>query len=67
MQIWNEDSGLRVGLIAVLFFAGLGLLIYGWTLTGKLSGLGLMLFGVVLLLAALYLYNKPFQDPKERR
>ena len=66
MKFWKEHTSLRVTLIALFFFLGLGLVIYGWTLTGKLSGLGLMLAGVALVLATLALYNKPFEDPKKR-
>ncbi len=67
MEFWNENPGLRIGLMLLTFLAGLGLLFYGWTLTGKLGGLGLMLVGVALLLSTLYLYNKPFEDPKGKR
>ena len=46
----------------VLFvIVGLALTVIGWTMTGKLAGLGLMIVGVVLLLTALFLYNKPYQ------
>ena len=61
MKFWKEHMGLRALLITVFFFLGLGLVIFGWTLKGKLSGLGLMVAGVVLLLAALVIYNKPFE------
>ena len=37
-------------------------MIVGWKMTGQLGGLGLMILGVVLLLAALMIYNKPFED-----
>ena len=63
MQFWKEHTTLRVTLIALFFLGGMGLVIYGWTLSGKLAGLGIMLVGLVLLLAALFIYNKPFQDP----
>ena len=66
MKFWKEHASLRVALIALFFFLGLGLVVYGWTLTGKLSGLGLMILGVVLLLAALMIYNKPFESDKRR-
>ena len=49
----------------ITFVLGLFLLVYGWKQTGQLGGLGLMLVGVALLLAALALYNKPFEDPKK--
>ena len=34
-------------------------------MTGQLAGLGIMLVGLVLLLTALLLYNKPFEEPKD--
>ena len=67
MKFWKEHTGLRVTLIALFFFLGLGLVIYGWTLTGQLVGLGLMIMGVIWLLAALMLYNKPFESGKRGR
>ena len=36
-------------------------------MTGTLGGLGLMLVGLVVLMAALWLYNKVFQDPKSAK
>ncbi len=63
MKFWKEHATLRVTLIALFFLGGMGLVVYGWTLSGKLAGLGIMLVGLVLLLAALFIYNKPFQDP----
>ena len=42
----------------LLFFAvGVALTIVGWKMTGELLGLGLMLVGVVFLLADLFVYN----------
>lgn len=60
-KFWKEHATLRVILIAVFFVAGLGLTIGGWTMTGQLLGLGVMIVGVACLLAALWLYNKVFQ------
>ena len=65
MEFCKENPGLRIGLMLISFLAGLGLLIYGWQQTGQLSGLGLMLVGVLLLLVTLWLYNKAFQDPRK--
>ena len=48
----------------VFFAAGLAMVIGGWTMTGKMTGLGIMIAGLVLLLSALMIYNKPFEDPK---
>ncbi len=53
--------------MAVLFAVGLGLIIGGWRMTGQLAGLGWMLLGLVLLLAALAIYNKPFENPKGKK
>ncbi|WP_295747656.1 hypothetical protein [uncultured Oscillibacter sp.] len=64
MKFWKEHTGLRALFIAGFFLVGLALVIYGWKLTGKLSGLGLMIAGVILLLAALMIYNKPFEGDK---
>ncbi len=64
MKFWKEHTGLRALFIAGFFFAGLALVIFGWTLTGQMKGLGLMVLGVVLLLAALMVYNKPFEGDK---
>lgn len=63
MKFWKEHSELRMVLIALLFVGGVALTIVGWGVTGQMSGLVLMLLGVMLLLGAMYLYNKPFQDP----
>ena len=64
MKYWKEHASLRAVLMAVFFILGFILLLVGWRMTGKLAGLGLMLVGVVLLLATLMLYNKPFEEPK---
>ena len=64
MNYWKEHASLRAVLIALFFLAGLALVIHGWTMTGRLSGLGLMIVGVILLLSALMIYNKPFEGDK---
>lgn len=64
MNFWKEHVSLRLGIIAGFFVVGLILVIGGWKMTGQLSGLLIMLAGLVLLLAALMIYNKPFEDPK---
>ena len=63
MNYWKEHTTLRLTLMVILFVAGVILTFAGWSMTGKMSGLGLMMLGLALLLAALYLYNKPFQEP----
>ena len=47
-------------LILLFFVVGLALTLVGWSMTGKLEGLGLMLVGIVLLLTALFVYNAPY-------
>ena len=64
MRFWKEHTGLRALFMTGFFFVGLALVIYGWTLTGQMKGLGLMVLGVILLLAALMVYNKPFEGDK---
>ena len=64
MNYWKEHNALRLALMVILSAAGVILTFAGWSMTGKLAGMGLMMLGLALLLAALYLYNKPFQDPK---
>ena len=66
MNFWKEHTSLRAVLIALFFVAGLILVVVGWKMTGKLAGLGLMLVGIILLLTALFLYNKPYQDKKRK-
>lgn len=62
MKFWKEHMGLRLTLITAFFVVGLILVIAGWKMTGQMGGLGLMILGTVLLLAALLIYNKPFED-----
>ena len=61
MNFWKNHASLRAVLIALFFVVGLALTIFGWTMTGKLEGLGLMLVGIVLLLTALFVYNAPYK------
>ena len=66
MKFWQEHTQLRTVLIAALFIAGLALVFIGWSMTSSMTGLCLMMVGLALLLAALYLYNKPFSDEKKK-
>lgn len=45
-----------------LFVSGIAAILYGLSLHGQLTGLLIMLVGLGLLLAVLWLYNKPFTD-----
>lgn len=67
IKFWKEHAALRVVLIAAFFVVGLILIFYGWKMTASMTGLLIMAVGLALLLAALWLYNKPFQDPKPPR
>ena len=66
MNYWKEHKQLRILLMLVTFVLGLVLIIRGWMMTGQMAGLVLMLVGVALILATLYLYNARFTDPKNR-
>lgn len=66
MNFWKNHFMFRMAVIAALFVSGLALTIIGWTMTGSLAGLGLMLVGVVLLLTALFVYNSIYQDKKRK-
>lgn len=50
--------------ILVFFVVGLFCVIFGWTFTGEMKGLVIMLVGTVLLLASLFVYNSAFKDRK---
>ena len=52
---------LRSVLILVFFVLGMVLTVAGWKMTGKLEGLGIMLVGMVFLLAALFVYNAMYK------
>ena len=67
MKYWKEHRTLRAVLMLATFLLGIALMLYGWSLTGKLGGLGLMLVGVALLLVTLWLYNARFAEPRRRR
>ena len=57
MNFWKNHLILRGILIVLFFVVGVVLTFVGWSMTGKLLGLGLMLVGIVLLLTALFVYN----------
>ena len=62
MNFWKNHTALRFVLIAIFFVIGLALTFVGWSMTGKLTGLGLMLVGIVLLLTALFVYNAAYKN-----
>ena len=60
MKFWKEHLLLRIVLMILFFVAGLVLVFVGWSMTGELVGLYLMLLGIVLMLTTLFLYNKAY-------
>ena len=62
MNFWKNHTALRFTLIVLFFVIGLILTFVGWSMTGKLAGLGLMLVGIVLLLTALFVYNAAYKN-----
>lgn len=60
MNFWKKHLALRAVLMILFFVAGLVLVFVGWSMTGQLAGLGLMLFGIVLMLTTLLLYNQAY-------
>ena len=57
MNFWKNHAALRGVLIALFFVLGMILTVVGWSMTGKLAGLGIMLVGMVFLLTAIFVYN----------
>ena len=62
MNFWKDHMTLRSVLILLFFVVGLVLTIAGWKMTGKLLGLGIMLVGIIFLLAALFVYNALYKN-----
>lgn len=60
--MFNADSKLRIILMVLSLIGGLALVFLGWTFTGEMLGLIIMLAGVVLLLLALLFYNYPYRN-----
>ena len=52
---------LRIVLMGLLCILGLAMVLVGWSMTGQLNGLVLMLVGIVLMLTALLLYNRAYR------
>lgn len=66
VNFWKNHDKLRMAVIFVFFMIGLVLTFVGWKMTGQLMGLGIMILGIIFLLTALLVYNKPFQDTKKK-
>ena len=60
-KYWKEHPAFRISLVSGLVVVGLVLVIVGWKMTGTLLGVGIMLVGVALLLAALQIYKAQFR------
>ena len=61
MNFWKKHLTIHAILIILFFVLGLVLTFIGWGMTGQLLGLGIMLVGVILLLASLFLYNATYK------
>lgn len=61
MNFWKNHTALRFTLIALFFLIGMALTLVGWSMTGKLEGLGIMIVGIIFLLTALFVYNAPYK------
>ena len=60
--MFKADSKLRIILIILSSLFGLALIYFGWSFTGEMLGLIIMLAGVLLLLIALLVYNYPYKN-----
>ena len=60
--MFKADSKLRIILMILSLLCGLALVFLGWTFTGQMIGLIIMLAGLVLLLTALLVYNYPYKN-----
>ena len=61
MNFWKNHKALRFILMAVFFVVGIALTYIGWTMTGKLLGLGIMIVGISFLLATMFVYNAAYK------
>ena len=50
MKFWKDHAALRIVLMVLFFVVGLALVLYGWSLTGQMTGLILMLVGIMAVL-----------------
>ena len=65
MNFWKDHLQLRAVLITLFFVVGMILTVVGWKMTGQLTGLGLMLVGIIFLLCALFIYNMSMNSKVE--
>ncbi len=57
----KENESLRMILIAIFSVIGIVMVISGWKMTGKLTGLGIMAVGVAMLLTSMGIYNDKYK------
>ena len=62
MNFLKNLTTFRCVLIVLFFVIGMVLTVSGWKMTGKLVGLGIMLVGIIFLLAALCVYNALYKN-----
>lgn len=61
MKFLKEHNWIRTALVIAFFAAGMVLTVVGWSMTGQLLGLGLMIVGIILLLTAIFVYNSQYK------
>lgn len=61
MNFLKDHDKLRALFIGLFFVLGIVLTIVGWTMTGELLGLGIMIVGIIFMLAALFVYNSGYK------
>ena len=61
MKFWKEHAAFRISLVSVLAAIGVFLVIFGWTMTGSMTGLIIMIVGLALLLSGLGIYNARYK------
>ncbi len=67
MEFWKEHMKLRSLVILIFVILGIAATFVGWKMTGEMTGLLIMMVGVIFLLTALMVYNKPFEEPKKKK
>ena len=48
MEFWKKHTKCRIILMAALFIARISLSVFGWGMTGKMTGLGIMLINGIV-------------------
>ena len=62
MKFLKEHNWTRTALVLFFFAVGMGLTVFGWTMTGQLAGLCIMILGIILILTAIFVYNSQYRS-----